>query len=37
MSFYREAIVYLNNWRNNQDRKPLIVRGARQVGKITLM
>lgn len=37
MSFYREASTYLNNWRNNGDRKPLIVRGARQVGKTTLI
>ena len=34
---YREAIVKLQNWKNSAHRKPLIVRGARQVGKTWLM
>ncbi len=34
---YREKIEYLKEWRNRIDRKPLIVRGARQVGKSWLV
>lgn len=33
MDFNRNIIGYLDQWRHNNDRKPLIVRGARQVGK----
>ena len=29
----RKIDAYLAKWRNNPDRKPLIVKGARQVGK----
>lgn len=29
----REVIQYLKDWKNRNDRNPLIVRGARQVGK----
>ncbi|MCH2204854.1 MAG: AAA family ATPase [Lentisphaerales bacterium] len=29
----REAIVYLQEWRQRSSRRPLIIRGARQVGK----
>lgn len=29
----REIIQYLRDWKNRKDRNPLIVRGARQVGK----
>lgn len=35
--FYREAIEHLNSWAKREKRKPLIVRGARQVGKTTLV
>jgi predicted AAA+ superfamily ATPase len=35
--FRRTAIDYLRKWRASSDRKPLIVRGARQVGKTTLV
>ncbi len=28
--------TYLQEWKNRTDRKPLIVRGARQVGKTTI-
>ena len=35
--FYREAIEHLNSWAKKEKRKPLIVRGARQVGKTTLV
>jgi uncharacterized protein len=35
--FNRVALRKLENWRKNPDRKPLIVRGARQVGKTTLV
>lgn len=31
--FNREILKYLNQWRTKERRKPLIVRGARQVGK----
>ena len=27
----------LNKWRNNPEHKPLVLRGARQVGKTTLV
>lgn len=33
----RIEIQYLNKWRKSVDRKPLIIRGARQVGKTWLM
>jgi uncharacterized protein len=35
--FNRVALKKLENWRGNSDRKPLIIRGARQVGKTTLV
>lgn len=34
---YRIAMQQLNNWKNKKNRKPLIIRGARQVGKTWLM
>ncbi|MDO4344238.1 MAG: ATP-binding protein [Eubacteriales bacterium] len=34
---YRDAIKQLEKWKNMYDRKPLILRGARQVGKTWLM
>lgn len=34
---YRNAIKQLEKWKNMYDRKPLILRGARQVGKTWLM
>lgn len=34
---YREAVRQLEQWKNSSDRKPLIIRGARQVGKTWLM
>ena len=33
----RIALEYLNNWKNRSNRKPLILRGARQVGKSYLV
>ncbi|MCD6486993.1 MAG: ATP-binding protein [Syntrophobacterales bacterium] len=33
--FYRKIINELNQWAEEKDRKPLILRGARQVGKTT--
>ena len=33
----RNALQSLINWKNNEDRKPLVLRGARQVGKTWLM
>ncbi|MBU0996375.1 MAG: ATP-binding protein [Proteobacteria bacterium] len=33
----RVAETYLNKWLNNPYRKPLVIRGARQVGKSTLI
>ncbi len=35
--FQRTAIQYLKNWKTKINRKPLILRGARQVGKTTLI
>lgn len=34
---YRESISILKNWKEDKFRKPLIVRGARQVGKTWLL
>ncbi|HEY5560231.1 MAG TPA: ATPase, partial [Clostridiaceae bacterium] len=33
----REALEYLIKWKNGNHRKPLIIRGARQVGKTWIM
>lgn len=33
----RAALEYLSEWRTRQKRKPLVVRGARQVGKSYLV
>ncbi len=33
----REAIKDLNKWKDGKHRKPLIIRGARQVGKTWIM
>ncbi len=35
--FARIAIDYLRQWANKEERKPLVLRGARQVGKTTLV
>lgn len=35
--FYRNILSELKNWAIQNDRKPLIIRGARQVGKTTLV
>lgn len=35
--FYRNAIQELRSWAKRDNRKPLILRGARQVGKTTLV
>ncbi len=35
--FYRNDIAKLRNWAKEKNRKPLILRGARQVGKTTLV
>jgi len=37
MNFKRHITEHLNKWKDNPDRKPLILRGARQVGKTTLI
>ena len=29
----RKVDTFLKNWKNNPDRKPLIIKGARQIGK----
>jgi len=34
---YRNQIKNLIKWKNNKNKKPLIIRGARQVGKTWLM
>ena len=35
--FYREILKDLEKWRNSDLRKPMILRGARQVGKTTVV
>lgn len=35
--FYRTQIKGLENWKKSPERKPLVIRGARQVGKTTLV
>ncbi len=35
--FERTAIKHLRQWAESEDRKPLVLRGARQVGKTTLV
>ncbi len=35
--FYRDLLPTLEAWRGRPDRKPLVLRGARQVGKTTLV
>ncbi len=35
--FSRNAINHLRQWANKEERKPLVLRGARQVGKTTLV
>lgn len=37
MSYKRHLISVLQNWKTKENRKPLIIRGARQVGKTTLV
>ncbi|MEE1042917.1 MAG: AAA family ATPase, partial [Clostridia bacterium] len=34
---YRYAIENLDKWKNSKNRKPLIIEGARQVGKTWIM
>ena len=36
-NFKRNLLTDLNIWKKNENRKPLILRGARQVGKTTLV
>lgn len=33
----RKQLIFLRNWLDGPDRKPLVIRGARQVGKSTLV
>ena len=35
--FYRNALLWLKQWRTKATRKPLVIRGARQVGKTSLV
>ncbi len=37
MEITRSALEYLAHWKKSSSRKPLIIRGARQVGKTTLV
>ena len=37
LMFNRDIIVELEEWKNSSSRKPLILRGARQVGKTTIV
>ena len=34
---HRSALKFLLKWKESEDRKPLVIRGARQVGKTTLV
>ena len=34
---YRAALAYLKEWKTRKSRKPLVIRGARQVGKSFLV
>ena len=34
---HRSALKFLNQWKESKSRKPLVIRGARQVGKTTLV
>jgi len=35
--YNRRIIKLLTEWKENSDRKPLVLRGARQVGKTTVV
>ena len=35
--FTRNALYDLKKWKESRNRKPLVIRGARQVGKTTLV
>ena len=35
--YKRQLLLELENWRQSKPRKPLVIRGARQVGKTTLV
>lgn len=35
--FYRKILEELESWKNDEFRKPLVIRGARQVGKTTVV
>lgn len=35
--FHRDALTELKRWREDPARKPLVIRGARQVGKSCLV
>jgi len=37
VNFKRHIYPYLEKWKNTPNRKPLVIRGARQVGKTTLV
>ena len=37
MAFTRNLLTHLINWKSSSNRKPLVLRGARQVGKTTLV
>lgn len=37
MHMQRQQLQFLSAWLRNKNRKPLIIRGARQVGKSTLV
>lgn len=37
MAFYRQIQKALENWKHAQPHKPLVIRGARQVGKTTII
>lgn len=37
MEIYREILIELEKWKKSEDRRPLIIQGARQIGKTWVM
>jgi predicted AAA+ superfamily ATPase len=37
MLLKRQAMAFLKRWKDKKNRKPLVIKGARQVGKTWLM
>lgn len=37
MRIYRDILDYLHQWKNSENRKPILLKGARQTGKTWIM